>query len=255
MTRVRLQKYLAACGEGSRRAAEKLIAAGQVMVNGKRVTAMGVKIDPAVDQVRVGRRFIRPQDRGVILFHKPRGVVSTRRDPEGRPTIAAYLPARFRGYFPVGRLDYDSSGLMVLTNDGDLAAWLLHPRFGMRRVYEARVFGRVSEETQARLAKGIRLHDGVAAAEVGLMRREGDHTWLRITVEEGRNRLVRRLLEAVGHPVGKLKRVAHGPFKLGALKSGEIRRLGEKEYQALRARIAAAVSKAVPRKRRKGEKV
>jgi 23S rRNA pseudouridine2605 synthase len=231
---VRLHKYLAECGVASRRGSEDLIRAGQVMVNGKRVTQLGLSIDPLKDQIRVGRRFVKRAVRGVLLFHKPRGVVSTRSDPQGRPAVSDYLPARWKGYFPAGRLDFDSSGLLVLTNDGDLGERLLHPRYGMRRVYEVQVRGFLSEETCRKLAGGVELEDGSSAAKVRVYKRDQRLTRMEIVVAEGRNRLVRRMMEAVGHPVVKLKRVAHGPFRLGGLRPGELKALTEREYLKVR---------------------
>ena len=234
---IRLQKFLADCGVASRRAAEELIKAGEVMVNGKCITELGTKINPSGDQVRVGRRFIKPLSRGVLIFNKPREVVCTKSDPGGRATVADFLPHRFKAYFPVGRLDYDSSGLVVLTNDGELAQRLMHPRYGVKRVYQVRVEGHVTEATRLKVRQGVKLPDGRAAAEVRFVRKEREHTWLDVTVTEGRNRLVRRLMEAVGHPVSKLKRVQHGPFKVGALKPGEVKELPLKEYQEIRAKV------------------
>ncbi|NLF25215.1 MAG: rRNA pseudouridine synthase [Deltaproteobacteria bacterium] len=236
-SKVRLQKFLADCGVASRRAAEELIVSGQVMVNGKRVTELGSKVDPFNDQVRVGRRFIKALPCGALIFNKPREVVCTKKDPGGRATVADYLPQRFKSYFPVGRLDYDSTGLVILTNDGEMAERLMHPRFSMKRIYQVRVEGRLSDETRLRVKKGVKLRDGYATADLKFMRADHKHSWLEVTVKEGRNRLVRRLLEAVGHPVSKLKRVQHGPVRLGMLKPGELRVFSFAEYRTLRSKV------------------
>jgi len=234
---IRLQKYLSECGVASRRAAEELIEQGKVLVNGIVVTKLGTKIDPDHDRVQVGKQMIVPPQKGIILLNKPRGVVTTLDDPEGRRSITDFLTKRYRSYYPVGRLDYDSSGLVVLTNDGELADRLLHPRFGVERVYQVRVSGRVSESTMERIEQGVRLQDGVARARVRFLEGDADTTWLELTLTEGRNRIIRRMMESVSHPVMKLRRIAHGPFKLGKLQPGQIRKLTEREYEDIRRQV------------------
>lgn len=229
-TLVRLQKFIAECGVCSRRAAEVLITAGKVRVNGKVITELGTKVDPEHDQVYVRNKIVRPAPKGIVLFHKPKHVVSTLDDPQGRPSIKDYLTKHYKSYFPVGRLDFESTGLVILTNDGELADRLLHPRYGLERVYEARVAGTVAPRTLAKLSRGILLEDGMARAEAEILNNAEDSTWLRIRVHEGRNRLIRRIMEKVHHPVSKLKRVSHGPFTLHRLKPGEMRKLTEREY-------------------------
>ena len=238
MVLVRLQKYLSECGVASRRAAERLILEGEVRVNNQVVLEMGVKIDPACDEVLVGKRLIRPWVKGILLLHKPTGVVSTLHDPGGRTTVGDYLTKHFRSYFPVGRLDYDSSGLMVLTNDGELAEQLLHPRYGFERVYEVEVQGHVPEAVLNRIEHGVRLSDGFIRARVEGLRRGHDDTLIRLSISEGRNRVVRRLMDKLGFPVIKLKRISHGPFRLGSLKTGQVRKLTEKEYRQVKERIS-----------------
>lgn len=240
---VRIQKFLAECGVASRRAAEKLIVAGKVRVNDRIVKELGAKIDPERDRVFVKNKPVVRPHRGLALFNKPRSVVSTLSDPEGRPCISDYLTKHFRSYYPVGRLDWETSGLIVLTNDGELAQHMMHPRYECRRVYHARVEGAPSEATFEKGARGVRLVDGPATAELSLISNDGDSAWIEVVVTEGRNRLVRRLLEKLGHPVMKLKRIAYGPFKLGKLQPGEMRRLTEKEYEIMRAKVMGAKSK------------
>ncbi|MCB0310491.1 MAG: rRNA pseudouridine synthase [Bdellovibrionales bacterium] len=239
----RLHKYLAECGVASRRRAEELISAGKVAVNGVVVTKLGVKIDPERDQIRVEGKPVRPAEKGIMLFNKPRGVVSTMRDPQGRRNISDFLTKRYRSYFPVGRLDTDTSGLMILTNDGDLAERLLHPRHEIDRIYLAKVRGSLASDTIQKLEKGVTLADGIARAWVsieGELNERGEkYSHLLVTVREGRNRLVRRILDKVGHPVLELKRISHGPFKLGRMKSGEIQKLSNRQYMALRLVIFA----------------
>ena len=232
--KVRLQKFLSECGIASRRKAEKLITAGKIRVNGQIAKVLGTKVDPINDKVQVKGQLVRPAPKGVILLHKPRGVVCTLSDPEGRATVADYLTKHYRSYFPVGRLDVDSSGLIILTNDGDLADRLLHPRFRFERRYVCEVAGSVSQTTLQRLTTGVRLEDGMAKARARILDTLDDTTRLEIVVLEGRNKLIRRMMKEVGHPVKLLKRVQHGPFKLGSLKYGEIKRLSEKEYSSFR---------------------
>lgn len=239
--KIRLQKFIAECGIAARRKAEVLITSGKVTVNGKVVTELGTRVDPAEDSVKVMGQLLRTAERGIILLNKPRGVVCTVSDPEGRPTVLDYIGAKDRGYFPVGRLDVDSGGLMVLTNDGELAERLLHPRYEMTRVYISTVEGVVDRALLQRISQGVRLEDGMARAQCRIIKLDGESTVLEIVIKLGRNRIVRRLMEQVGHPVRSLRRVAHGPFNIGNLKSGEIRRLGETEYKAVRKKVLAGI--------------
>lgn len=235
--RIRLQKFLSECGVASRRHSEELITDGRVEVNNKVVTQLGTKIDPQHDQVRVNRRIIKPPPRGIILLHKPRGVVSTLSDPEGRPTVAHFLTKHYLSYFPVGRLDWDSTGLMIMTNDGEMAERLMHPRYGFDRTYRVRVEGIVSETALQKMEQGVRLEDGMVRAQGRFISRDEDSCWLEITIAEGRNRVVRRLMDKLRHPVMKLQRVSYGPFKLGNLQPGAIRKLTEKEYRFYREKV------------------
>jgi pseudouridine synthase len=235
----RLQKILSHAGVASRRAAEKLIAEGRVAVNGQTVREMGVKADPAHDDIRVdGRRVKGPERLRYILLNKPAGYVTTRSDPQRRPTVIDLLHGMKEYIYPVGRLDYDTEGLLLLTNDGDLAARLTHPRHGIERTYEARVAGMPDHDAIEELRRGIPL-DGrrTLPAEVKLLnagKRERDGVVL-LTIREGRNRQVRRMLEAVGHPVRALKRTRIGPLGERRLKSGEWRELTAEEIRALKA--------------------
>lgn len=227
---MRLVKYLASAGVVSRRASEGLIGAGRVTVNGATV------IDPArdvteEDTIRVdGRRVNLPEERTVYLLNKPAGVVSTARDPQRRPTVVSLAPSDTRLY-PVGRLDADSSGLILLTNDGELAHRLTHPRFEVPKTYVVEVANPPVREPALRaLRSGVTLEDGVTAP--ARARRLGPDR-LEITIHEGRNRQVRRMCEAVGHRVKRLERVAFGPLKLGDLPSGRSRRLTNAEVASL----------------------
>jgi pseudouridine synthase len=242
----RLQKILSQAGVASRRAAEKLIADGRVTVNGATVTEMGVKADPAKDDVRVDGRRVKAVDRlRYILLYKPTGVVTTRSDPQRRRTVIDLLRGVREYVYPVGRLDYDSEGLVLLTNDGDLAALLMHPRHGVPRTYEVRTVGIPGDDALERLRRGIPL-DGhrTRPAEVVLMNRRTTERGasaaartdglVRITIREGRNRQVRRMCDAIGHPVRALKRVRIGPIADPRLKPGAWRELTPAEVQALR---------------------
>jgi pseudouridine synthase len=237
MTQVRLQKFLAECGTGSRRKMEQFIKEGRVRVNGQVVTELGRKIDPAVDQVEVNRRPVRAAPKGILLLNKPRGVVSTLSDPEGRRTVSEFLTKHYSSYFPVGRLDWDSTGLMILTNDGEMAERLMHPRFEFERTYEARVEGSVSESVLDKLRKGLRLSDGMVQADVEIMSSEPNSTWVQVKIREGRNRVVRRIFDKLGHSVMKLKRTVYGPFKIGRLQVGQVRVLTAKEYLQVRHKV------------------
>jgi 23S rRNA pseudouridine2605 synthase len=263
---IRLQKILSQAGVASRRASERLIEEGRVSVNGRTVREMGVKADPQADDIRVdGRRLRAPERHRYILLNKPAGVVTTRSDPQRRQTVLDLLGGVREYVYPVGRLDYDSEGLLLLTNDGDLAARLTHPRHEVERTYEAYVAGTPDEEAIGRLRRGIPL-DGkrTMPADVKLLSRaisqktaphkgvpsegakgardergKGAHHnrangVLLITIREGRNRQVRRMCEAVGHPVRKLRRVRIGPITDRRLRVGEWRELTRQEVEKLK---------------------
>ena len=239
MNSVRLQKILSQAGIASRRAAEKLIAEGRVSVNGETVREMGTKADLSSDDIRVDGRRIKSAERPrYILLNKPAGFVTTRSDPQRRQTVIDLLAGVREYVYPVGRLDYDTEGLLLLTNDGDLAAMLTHPRHGVERTYEARVAGMPDDAALERLRRGIPL-DGrrTLPADVTLVnkgRRDRDGIVL-LTIREGRNRQVRRMLEAVGHPVRELRRTKIGPIQDRKLKPGMWRDLTPEEVRKLRA--------------------
>lgn len=275
---IRLQKLLSQAGVASRRAAERLMAEGRVTVNGTTVREMGTKADPAADDIRVdGRRLKGAERPRYILLNKPAGCVSTRSDPQRRPTVVDLLHGVREYVYPVGRLDYETEGLLLLTNDGDLAARLTHPRHGVERTYEAQVAGIPDERALERLRKGIPLdgrrtlpaevvlvgprgparnprspartgHDGPnrsaraqAGRDPGKRTREAPgRAVLLLTIREGRNRQVRRMCDAVGHPVRALRRVRIGPISDKRLKPGQWRDLTALEVRALRPRAAAS---------------
>jgi 23S rRNA pseudouridine2605 synthase len=227
---MRLAKFLAHAGVASRRAAEGLIADGRVSVAGEVVTDPALAVDESSD-VSVDGRPVRPEPREVYALNKPRGVVSTARDTHGRPTVVELVPSRRRLY-PVGRLDADTTGLILLTNDGELAERLTHPRYGVEKVYRARVQpARVTPAALQALREGVELEDGRTAPARA---RQPSAGVLEIAVREGRKRQVRRMIEAVGHRVQELERVAFGPLGLRGLERGQSRRLKDVEVERLR---------------------
>ena len=234
---MRLQKYLALSGVASRRASEKLIAEGHVAVNGAVVTEMGVQVDEFSDTVTVdGAPVSLETEKHYLAYYKPIGEVTTVSDPEGRATVMD----RFRDYpvrlYPVGRLDYDSEGLLLLTNDGDLMNSLLHPSHEVEKAYLVKVSNHINEETLRRLRTGVTLDDGrmTSPAEARLVRYETFASAVMVTIHEGRNRQVRRMFSAVGHEVVSLKRVGFAGIKLGDLPRGQWRRLTDREVARLK---------------------
>lgn len=225
---------MAQCGISSRRKAEEYIRQGRVRVNGQVVTEMGIRISPD-DCVEVDGTPVRPEKKKVyIIMHKPRGYVTTVSDPEGRKTVLDLLDGVEERVYPVGRLDYDSSGLLLLTNDGDFANLLMHPKHEILKVYIVTVKGKPSEESLERLRKGIRIDGYVTApAFVRVLNVYENKTKLEITIHEGRNRQIRKMCEKIGHPVVRLKRVAYGALELGNLKPGEWRYLTDREVKQL----------------------
>jgi pseudouridine synthase len=229
----RLQKILARAGFASRRGAEGLMQEGRVTVNGTIIREPGTKADPTRDDIRVdGVRVKAAGDPVYILLNKPRGVVTTRRDPSGRPTVMDLVPG-VSGLFPVGRLDLTTEGLILLTNDGAFAERVSHPRYEVPRVYHAKVRGVPDARTLERLRHGVRVKDEVLAADGVRLVEIDRNAWVEITLHEGKQHEVKRLLEAVGHPVSKLRRVAFGPVTLRGLQPGEFRALDPGEVAGL----------------------
>ena len=232
----RLSKILAAAGLASRRGSERLILAGLVSVNGQTVTLPGTPVDPHRDRIVAdGRPLPPPAPKRYILLYKPKGYLTSRSDPRGRPTVMDLLGPQRSRLFPVGRLDADAQGLLLLTNDGLLAQRLLHPRFGIPRVYAVEVSGSVSEAELERLRRGVLLEDGPARPRgVRLLRRGATTTWLELTLGEGRYREVKRLCQAVGRPVVTLRRTGFGPLRLRGIEPGQWRALTPGELATLR---------------------
>jgi 23S rRNA pseudouridine2605 synthase len=232
---VRLQKLLASSGVASRRRCEELMLAGRVEIDGEVVTRLGTKVDPRTAVIRVDGDRLPPVSEHVYLaLHKPRGVVSTMSDPEGRRSLADLVADRPERLFHVGRLDTDTDGLILLTNDGNLANRLAHPSHAVPKTYVVEVAGRVRPLVARRLREGIELEDGpVAADSVSIDQAEADRSMLTLTLHEGRNRIVRRMFDAVGHPVRRLTRTSVGPVRLAGLRSGQMRELTRAELGPL----------------------
>jgi 23S rRNA pseudouridine2605 synthase len=237
----RLQKILAHAGVGSRRACEKLIAQGEVTVNGRNVIEPGIKVDPETSTIKVNGKLLNVavtnKTHQYLVLYKPKGYLTTvKPDKEGRHTLLNLLPSRVKTrVYPVGRLDFNSEGLVLLTNDGELAYRLTHPRFKVSKTYEVKVHGVPSKQILNRLSRGIMLEEGrTQPASVKILRVTGRNTWLRFTIYEGKKRQIRRMCEKVHLPVSKLKRIKIGPITLKGLERGHFRVLLSEEVQKLK---------------------
>jgi 23S rRNA pseudouridine2605 synthase len=232
---IRLQKVLAAAGIGSRRACEELIEQGRVDVDGTVVRVQGMRVDPERAVIRVdGSRITTKTNSVYLAVNKPRGYVSTMSDPEDRPNLSDLLGQRAQRLFHVGRLDVDSEGLLLLTNDGELAHRVTHPSYGVAKTYLAEVVGAMPRDLGATLRAGVELDDGPASVDsFRVVGRSGSRIMVEVVIHEGRNHIVRRLLAAVDHPVQRLVRTAVGPIQLADLKAGKTRALGQAELGAL----------------------
>lgn len=236
--RERLQKYLARAGIASRRACEELIERGRVRVNGKFVRELGTTVEPGVDVVEFdGRRIVIDDRRVYLLLNKPPNVISAAADPEGRPVVTSLIPAEYGRLYPVGRLDWDSEGAILMTNDGELTELLTHPRHEVEKSYMVKTSHLVDDDDPRieRIRNGVKLDDGYVT-QPALVVRDGDtgkHTWFIVSIREGKNRQIRRMFDAVGLDVRRLRRVAYGPVLLGTLEQGEFRRLTEEEIDEL----------------------
>ncbi|GAB2978650.1 pseudouridine synthase [Nocardioides montaniterrae] len=232
---VRLQKLLAQSGVASRRKCEELMLDGEVEVDGEIVTRLGTKVDPRVAVIKVsGKRLPPISDHVYLVLNKPRGVVSTMSDPEGRRTISDFVADRPERLFHVGRLDTDTSGLLLLTNDGDFAHRMAHPSYEVEKTYVAEVAGRIAKDTVADLLAGVTLEDGpVEVRRIRVIDTKAAASIVELVIHEGRNRIVRRLLDHVGHPVKQLSRIKFGPVELGTLKHGKLRELTDDELGQL----------------------
>lgn len=241
----RLQKVLAQAGIASRRKCEEYITSGRVQVNDAVVRELGSKVDPTADVIKVDGKAIKAQSKIYLMLNKPKGVITSATDPEGRKVVTDFLPGVKERVYPVGRLDYDTEGLLLLTNDGEFANLLTHPRNHVPRSYLATVKGNLHGSVLDKLKSGVKLDDGMTApaeADYYDINPDKNETVVVITIFEGRNRQVRRMFEAVHHPVIRLKRVMFGPLELGGLPRGKYRALTEKEVQLLKEEAASAQS-------------
>ena len=247
----RLQKILAAAGIASRRECEQIILEGRVEVDGELVTTLGAKANPQASEIRVDGQLLPKVAHVYFLVNKPRGVVSTSRDPSGRPRVIDLVPPQAGRVFTVGRLDKESEGLMLLTNDGELANRLAHPRYGIKKVYRVQVAGTPGREVLAKLRQGVRIAEGVARAEWAKVKRKQKlSTIIELVLREGKNREIRRMLAALGHKVQRLRRVSIGDVSLGKLPIGDFRELTASELRSLRRAAGfAAVHKGTGRRR------
>lgn len=253
----RLQKILANAGVASRRKCEELILSGKVMVNDEVVTTLGTKADPNVDVITVNGKTIGAEKKVYIVFNKPKGVITSASDPQGRKIVTDYLKGIKERLYPVGRLDYDTEGLLILTNDGDFAHLLTHPKHHVSKTYLATVKGVPHGTELDKLKQGIMLEDGITApAEVEYhdIDPEGKQSTISITIHEGRNRQVRRMFDAISHPVLKLKRISFGDLFLGNLKRGIYRHLTKEEVEGLYKLAEAAGKKSKSLKRESSDK-
>jgi 23S rRNA pseudouridine2605 synthase len=232
----RLQKYMARCGVASRRNCEKIIKEGRVSINGVIIKEMGVKVNPKIHEVRVDNRIIRPEPEKIyIVLNKPSGYITSLKDPQGRPTVMDLIGCIESRIYPVGRLDYESEGLLLLTNDGEMAHALTHPKYEIKKQYSVIVTGYPKESDINALRKGIDIGGYITwPAEVVCMGRRGSDSLYRVVIHEGRNRQVRRMFEAIGHPVNRLKREGLANICLGNLALGRWRYLSKKEIEDLK---------------------
>lgn len=242
-----MQKIIARAGIVSRRKAEELILEGRVSVNGHIVRELGVKADLLVDRITVdGNPLREPGETVVLLLHKPKGYMSTRNDPEGRPTVMDLLPKKYEHLHPIGRLDYETAGVLLFTNDGELTNLLTHPSHGVTKTYWARIKGKIKRETLQKLARGVMLDDGpTAPCHTRIKAETLTNTLIEVVLHEGRNRQVRRMLESVGHPVRALRRAGFANLDLEGLPPGAVRELLPGEVRQLR-KLAGAKPKSRP---------
>lgn len=240
----RLQKIISAAGITSRRASEEMILAGRVTVNDVVVTELGSKADPARDRIAVDGRLLKvSEERVYLMLNKPTGYITALKDSQGRPLVTELLKDVPERVYPVGRLDYNTEGILLLTNDGEWANRLMHPRHEVEKEYHVRVRGKVADQQLRRLAEGVELEDGMTAPAVVRLVKSGEHNdWISVAIHEGRNRQVRRMCEAVSLSVVRLKRIRYGSLELGSLRGGHYRYLTEAEVQRLAGTPPAAAA-------------
>ncbi len=233
---MRLQKYMAACGVASRRKAEEIILSGNVTINGKKITELGTQVDENKDEVRLQGKLLNLEGKKVyLMLNKPKGYVTTVTDPQGRPTIMELLPKIEERVYPIGRLDFATSGLILLTNDGDFTNHMMHPRFKIDKVYVAEVTGVPTEEKLVKMRRGLMIEEQMTApAKVRIVEVKGNRSKVEIIIHEGRKRQVRRMIKAIGHEIIELERVQIGPLGLQNLPAGACRSLTVAEITAVK---------------------
>jgi len=231
----RLQKYLADAGVASRRKSEELILQGKIKVNGEVVKELGTKIDPESDKVEYkGSLLNKKEERLVLMLNKPKEIISSVTDPQGRKTVLDLIPEKFPRLYPVGRLDYESEGMILLTNDGELANKITHPKNEIKKVYSVWVYGYPNKEVMSKFSKGVELEDGLTApAKIKLIKKGKTTTQMEVEIKEGKKRQIRRMFDALGHPVSRLVRIQIGELKLGTLEEGKFKKLKEQEIKRL----------------------
>lgn len=245
--KIRLQRFLAACGLGSRRACEEYITQGRVTVDGVEVTELGVTVNPSVQKIMLDGERLRMERKKYYLFNKPTGVLCTNNDPKRRPRVVDFFPDAGPRLFTVGRLDEDSEGLILVTNDGDLAQRMAHPRYRIYRTYLVQVAGFPTREIFDQLKKGVFFLEGkFKVHDVQTVKRQGQSMWLEVILSEGHNREIRRLFAKMGHKVMRLERIAFGPLSLGKLKAGEFRELRHEELERLHSVLMKAEAQSRP---------
>jgi len=239
---IRIQKVIANAGISSRRAAERLLLQGRIIVNGQVINELGTKVDPSRDHIRVDGKLIpRSQPKVYMMLYKPQGCVSTLHDPDGRKTIKDFFQPTSLRLYPVGRLDFNTEGLIVLTNDGDFAEQLLHPRSHVPRTYTAKISGILTDQILAQLQKGVMLDDGMTApCRINKVKKLSTNSWLEITLYEGKKRQIRRMMDSVGCSVIRLKRIGFGSLRLGTLLPAQSRPLEPEELAQLRTALAVS---------------
>jgi 23S rRNA pseudouridine2605 synthase len=231
---IRIQRLLSQAGIASRREAEKLIQEGRVTVNGNKVFKLGTKVEPDQDKIKVDNKLVSLPKKTYIILNKPKRCITSVHDPQGRPVITDLLPELGKRVFPVGRLDYDTEGLILLTNDGDLAQKLQHPKYEIPRTYLVKIKGKLESADLMSLAKGIKLEDGfILPAKVKVIKKGNNNSWVEITVNEGRNHLVKRMFARLGFPVLKLMRIRFDGLTLQKLPPGHYRFLNHREVTKL----------------------
>ncbi len=231
----RLQKYLANAGIASRRKCEELILEGKVKVNGQIVRELGFKIDPETDLVEFeGAKVEKREKKIVLIMNKPKEIISSVTDPQGRKTVLDLLPDKFPRLYPVGRLDYESEGMLILTNDGYLADKIMHPKNEIKKIYHVWVYGYPSQESLEKFSQGLELEDGkTAPAKIKLIRKARSTSLMEVEIQEGKKRQIRRMFEELGHPVAKLERIQIGHLTMGKLAQGKFKRLNEDDINKL----------------------